>query len=170
MWGDRVTLGLLLLCLFPPDVERLGDDSFAVREFEQRRFELLGRAAWPALRRAVDTHPSPEVRMRAEVLLGNLGERDTLACLRAAAVLSPVLPEPDPAALYLDHDLRGWTYWLARANGVPESEACWLLPGAYNWWMQFSEGCERDRVARAARDCRRAVWLRHWSPWFLRAG
>jgi len=53
-------------------IGQLGDDAFEVRERASRELGTIGVDAAPALRRALATDPSPEVRQRAEQLLKRL--------------------------------------------------------------------------------------------------
>lgn len=81
----------------PAQLERLitdlEDDCFPVREQAYRRLEALGEAARPALQRALAGKPSPEVKRRVEMLLGQLEGPPSpgqLRCLRAVEVLECV--------------------------------------------------------------------------------
>ena len=57
----------------PKLIADLDDASFEVREKASQELEKLGRAAHPALKKALES-PSPEVRRRAEMLLEKKGE------------------------------------------------------------------------------------------------
>src|SRR5262249_43516037 len=66
----------------------LDDDSFAVRERATRALRTLGERAGPALRRALEGHPSPEVRRRVGLLLEEIGPGpDSLRTWRALEAL-----------------------------------------------------------------------------------
>jgi WD40 repeat protein len=62
-------------------IKELDDDRFEVRESASRELEKLGAAIEPALRQALESRPSPEVRRRLE----------TLVQMPAAAIRSPEL-------------------------------------------------------------------------------
>jgi WD40 repeat protein len=62
-------------------IKELDDDRFEVRESASRELEKLGAAIEPALRQAIESRPSPEVRRRLE----------TLVQMPAAAIRSPEL-------------------------------------------------------------------------------
>ncbi len=69
----------------------LNSEEFSVREAASREMERLGGEVQPALRRALDRKPSPEVRRRLEVLLalppGRIWSPDILRGLRAIQAL-----------------------------------------------------------------------------------
>jgi dipeptidyl aminopeptidase/acylaminoacyl peptidase len=69
----------------------LDDDEFAVRERATSELRTLGPPAGPALRRALEADPSPEVQRRVQALLERLKETsltpEELRTLRAAEVL-----------------------------------------------------------------------------------
>jgi len=54
----------------------LDDHRFATRDRATRELEALGKVAEPALRRALEGHPSAEARQRLRQLLGRLGDAD----------------------------------------------------------------------------------------------
>src|SRR5262249_40119941 len=68
-------------------IRKLDDDAFAAREEAGRELEKLGEQAVPALRRALEGQPSPEVRKRVTALLSRLEGQppagETLGLLRA---------------------------------------------------------------------------------------
>ena len=53
-------------------INDLDDKQFAVREKAAEELEKLGQSAEPAAQKAFESHPSPEVRRRAEQLLQKL--------------------------------------------------------------------------------------------------
>ncbi|HEX4610983.1 MAG TPA: hypothetical protein VH092_22525, partial [Urbifossiella sp.] len=71
-------------------VARLGVDEPGARDRTARELEEVGADAVPALERAVKTHPSPDVRLRAARVLGRLPdppEQLGIAQVRAVEVL-----------------------------------------------------------------------------------
>jgi hypothetical protein len=72
----------------------LDDDSFEARTAAGHELEELGRAAAPALRRALEGHPSAEARRRIEALLHRLDEPipsgERLRGLRAVEALERI--------------------------------------------------------------------------------
>jgi RNA polymerase sigma factor (sigma-70 family) len=72
----------------------LDDDTFAVREAASQELEKLGEQAVPALRKALASQPSVEVRRRVELLLDKVEKADlppaTMRALRAIQVLEYV--------------------------------------------------------------------------------
>src|SRR5436305_5791319 len=50
-------------------IEQLGSDSAARRREASKRLEALGEAALPLLRRAVQSHADPDVRLRAGLVV-----------------------------------------------------------------------------------------------------
>jgi len=95
--------------------ERIGDladDRFPVRKRSMDELEKIGEAAEPALRRALENRPGPEMRQRVEQLLGYLKPAATperLRLVRAVEVLERIAT---PAAVELISDL---------SKGVPEA-------------------------------------------------
>jgi hypothetical protein len=76
-------------------VTQLDDDDFATREKAKETLERLGRAAGPALRKAMQGKTSPEMRRRAQELLDRLPEEGTVVpatpqVLRAIEVLERI--------------------------------------------------------------------------------
>jgi dipeptidyl aminopeptidase/acylaminoacyl peptidase len=80
----------------PPDADRiakliaqLDDDDFNLREKAHDELKKLGKAAEPALRRALEGAPSAEVDFRVKLLLENLSglSSDSLAVVRAVEAL-----------------------------------------------------------------------------------
>jgi WD40 repeat protein len=76
-------------------ISLLDGDDFATREKAGEELERLGRAAAPALRKALQGKPSPEMRRRAEELLDKLPEDGTIVpataqLLRAVEVLERI--------------------------------------------------------------------------------
>jgi hypothetical protein len=84
-------------------IKDLDDKEFNVREAASRELERLGDRAEPALRKAFDNPPSPEVKRRAENLLGKLDpsilSESRLRAQRAFAVLEHVGDADATAAL-----------------------------------------------------------------------
>jgi WD40 repeat protein len=82
----------------------LGDEDFRVRERAQKALTELGFSAHPALRWAATRAESPEVRARAEALLGRTGPAsgplvgERLRAVRAVEVLERI-GSPDARAL-----------------------------------------------------------------------
>jgi hypothetical protein len=72
-------------------IRDLDEDAFAVRERATRELEALGSQAGPALRKALETPPSPEVRRRLKGLVDRLENGDLpperLRALRSLRVL-----------------------------------------------------------------------------------
>jgi hypothetical protein len=72
----------------------LDNERFATREEASRELEALGESVGPALHKAVGGRPSPEMRQRAEELLGKLDQPtaspERLRVLRAIEVLEHV--------------------------------------------------------------------------------
>jgi RNA polymerase sigma factor (sigma-70 family) len=81
----------------------LDDDSFAVRERASAELEKIGAAAIPALLRALEAKPSPEVKRRIEALLVNPAPStvapERLAALRAVEALELIGTPEARAAL-----------------------------------------------------------------------
>ena len=77
-WGSGGSISLYAIDPGPPDaataarikelLTKLDDDSYEVREAASRDFRPLGFVAEKALRQAVESSPSAEVRIRARVL------------------------------------------------------------------------------------------------------
>jgi hypothetical protein len=65
----------------------LDNDEFEVREKAMKGLETLGDAAEPALRRALEENPGPDVRRRLEELLGKLDGNGRLRETRAVELL-----------------------------------------------------------------------------------
>ena len=91
----------LLLPAVAPDATRVGrlladldSGDFAVRVKATAELEALGDLAEPALRRALEGHPSLEVRRRVERLLskleGTITDPEKLRVLRALEVLEQI--------------------------------------------------------------------------------
>jgi hypothetical protein len=91
----------------------LDSRTFAAREKASRELEALDKLVQPALRRALQGHPSPEVRMRVERLLAKLetavASPEQLRSLRAVEALEHL---GTPAARRL---------LAALAQGAPEA-------------------------------------------------
>ena len=70
------------------------NDDFATREKATEEIAKMGSAAEPALRRALDGKPSPEMRQRVEHVLDKLREPavapETLRAIRAVETLEQV--------------------------------------------------------------------------------
>lgn len=84
-------------------ISDLDADDFKVREQASRRLADLGRLAVPALKEAIRSERSPEVRRRAQQLLKEQNDRDlpvrTLRCLRSIEVLERIAIQPAREAL-----------------------------------------------------------------------
>jgi RNA polymerase sigma factor (sigma-70 family) len=80
-----------------PLVADLDNDSFERREQATKRLQDLGQAAEPALRAALESHPSAEQKRRLEILLAALDEtagslsEEMVRQLRAVAVLQRIV-------------------------------------------------------------------------------
>ena len=75
-------------------IAKLDDDDFDVREKASAELAKLGRTAGPALRKALEASPSPEVRKRVEALLARLpqsGEKGAVQEMQCALAALQVL-------------------------------------------------------------------------------
>jgi RNA polymerase sigma factor (sigma-70 family) len=90
-------------------IAELDDDAFSVREKAAAELKKLGPAAGPALRQAMASQPSPEVRRRVEKLLADIdkprGEGPSREFIRALRTLEALENMATPAAHRLLHDL-----------------------------------------------------------------
>jgi hypothetical protein len=111
-------------------VADLDADEFDRREAASAELARLGRLVESALRRALEDRPSPELRKRAEALLGKLGDRPghlELQAVRAVEVLELIgTPEArqvieslarGAASAWVDEEARAALDRLARREG-----------------------------------------------------
>jgi hypothetical protein len=144
-------LGLVLLLTGPP--ESLGHDRWDVRESAERRFRLAGPLAWPLLLPLAESEDA-EARSRAARLL--LPYRAACGELRAAQWLADPFPPSTAAgvAYFGDHLTRTRAYRQARAAGVPDHIARYLLPECEEWdWFRAFHP-PQDVFLHAMRECK----------------
>ena len=150
---------LLVMCsnLSTSDVDKLGADSFAVRESAQWRLKHYGILAAPAIFRATRSD-DPEIRHRANELAAPW--RCWLLDLEAAAVLRSPWPV-NPNRLWEDGELRYHLRRVAVANGCPDTDARFMVEGNQSgFWSQWNDA---DYAAWSLDRCRQRLGT--WVLW-----
>jgi RNA polymerase sigma factor (sigma-70 family) len=106
---DRLSIGAESKGRIPHLIGALDDDAFAVREKAAADLKKLGPAAGPALRQAMRSQPSPEVRRRVEQLLADIdrprGDGPSRESVQATRTLEALEYMATPAAHQLLQDL-----------------------------------------------------------------
>lgn len=145
---------VLLLSLCGGNPDRLGSESWAVREGAESTLRALGWLAMPAVWQARE-HNDPEVRARADRLLAPW--RRVTDEMRVAAVLLAEA-EPNPNQFHGDLRLRFRVHRLLAKAGVPEWEITAIHPSDNPWWQPwglpaYHTTAESLRQARARVRC-----------------
>lgn len=118
---------LLLLLAVPPEADRLGAPDWSTREWEEFRFRIWGRAAWPTLLSNAQSE-NAEVRDRVQRLLAP--HQAHVHRERASAILTNPWPmsEGELTAFFLDERLRFRVKALAEEMGCSRWDVYHLDP------------------------------------------
>jgi hypothetical protein len=163
--GSGDVYALLAMLLVQPNLDDLGHEKYARREWAELRLKNLGPLAWPALR-AAGASDNPEVRERVHRLLAPC--RAFAGNLRAAVVLAGPWP-PGSLEFWRDPQLRVRVYDLAIRAGCDRWRVYTIHPDKMDRWG-FTEAVAAGLCWEAVVGCRKHLgfaddgWLFERSP------